>query len=91
MRKKQALIIRFVSAKTVVMHRIGLYWGPYGPPLMGRGLGWALEVRPIAHCWLGFGPRPRAHLWALRKSSDDKAIFYEVRNSILSLLVIRCV
>jgi hypothetical protein len=58
-----------MSAKTVVMHRIGLYWGPYGPPLMGRRLGWALEVRPIAHCWLGFGPGPRAHLWALRKSS----------------------
>jgi hypothetical protein len=36
---------------------------------MGRGLSWALEVRPIAHCWLGFGPGPRAHLWALRKSS----------------------
>jgi hypothetical protein len=58
-----------MSAKTVVIHRIGLYWGPYGPLLMGRGLDWALEVRPIAHCWLGFGPGPRAHLWALRKSS----------------------
>jgi hypothetical protein len=74
MRKKQALISSFMSAKTVVMHRIRLYWGPYGPPLMGRGLGWALEVRPIAHCWLGFGPGPRAHLWALRKSTKYRVL-----------------
>lgn len=47
MRKKQALIIRVMNTKTVVVHRNGLSWGPYGPPLMRRGLGWALEVGPI--------------------------------------------
>jgi hypothetical protein len=48
---------------------------------MGRRLGWALEVRPIAHCWLGFGPGPRAHLWALRKSNDDRPLLWSFHRS----------
>lgn len=38
---------------------------------MGCGVGWASKVRPIAHCWLGFGPGDRANLWTLRNTRPD--------------------
>jgi hypothetical protein len=47
----------------------GLYWGPYGPLLMGRGLGWALKAGPIAHCRLGYGLELRAQPGPLRRSN----------------------
>ena len=41
------------------------------PPTNGLWVGWASKVRPIAHCWLGFGPGVRAHLWALWNTRPD--------------------